>query len=653
MPLFSPEFKDSLPYKILLLLTIFPNLLLTIAIDRYIFVKKNPFLGIPRDTNELRRDKVKFFKLLQSGEVRIGCGGKEAPQLVPTDAIMVYVDVKDGSSLEPDKNRGVACVDVAYRMPPNAQQLNNNQPVHEDTFARFTTTTTLENGEEVNVTVLRLFVKMATARRWPLVFKALIATFSATMKEISMFRHFVPTLDFYGKIQGNLKLQPASDKSDAKRSTRSTSAGGVEPIPFPLQGGCPIPVPTCHYGTWNRVFDRTLCIFDCIDTKIWRPIADYRYVTEAHMIALVTSMAKFHAVTVGRVGDYAGKYNPQMLNVCPNDWIIFTAVSKCFPERKATAWIQAMLDAFIHKMEDPLAAKKFKAIQAKLSPTSPTYDAQMAQKLNLENLSDDLTPEQYEALNDGKYFKRFWDCLAKRLEKEVTTVSHCDCRVGNMLFCGGGGGLLPSKERPVCSVSNDSHPMYASTAKKDFVTSVAEEDDENAKSYRKDVATVVHLDWEACSLTPLFFDVGYSIAGRPERKRYEDTVLKAYLSALRAAVTDRLDRDSVTDEQLRKSVLDTCVPSYEEALKQVRFSYIIQGYFGWVLGEFGGIGQVQGNSKEDHAAWSARARNSIRAATNNAEAVALEIGHGASANDVRLFRYKMASVHNESIFDAM
>eukprot|EP00759_Apiculatamorpha_spiralis_P020672 PhF_6_TR25985/c0_g1_i1/m.36638 len=183
MPLLSmADFRETLAYKIIMLIAVFPTLAATIAIDRFAFTKSNPFLSIPRDTTELRRDKVKFFLLLQSGKVRVGCGGESAPQLVPKEAIMVYVDVKDGCEMEPDKNRGVARVDVAFRMPAGSEPMKQEP----NTFARFTTTTTLDDGTNVQITVLRLFIKMTTARRWPILFKALIATFSPTLKEVAV-----------------------------------------------------------------------------------------------------------------------------------------------------------------------------------------------------------------------------------------------------------------------------------------------------------------------------------------------------------------------------------------------------------------------------------------------------------------------------------
>lgn len=596
--------KSTMLFKLVTLLTAFPLLITTISIDRYLFRKRNPFLSIPRNTDEIRRDKKAFFVLLQSKAVQKGGVGSDDGPLIPSNAIMVYVDVKEGTAAEPEKNQGVARVDVAFRMPPGVPMPSQPPMATTDPtdpqavaqavqrFARFTTTHTLEDGTETTITVLRLFVKMTTARRWPVLFKAIVCSFSSTIKEMSTFNAFIPMMQQYHSGTGLFKnlTKPLGAEGEAEGGGRSAArlkaereaaataaTAQHEPLPplFPLRSGCPIPVPTCHYSTWSRLFDRSLSIFDCIDTSVWRPVADYTVVTEAHLLTLVRSIARMHAVTVGRVGHYAGRHYPDMLAMGPCDRLIYAQVGEWSCERAATSWLQSILDAFAHKMVNAEATKKHKATMARLA-ADPAFAKQLG--LDGEVPPLDLTPEQHDALNDGCFFKRVWDALSKRLEKEVTAISHCDCRPGNKLFCGGGGGLAPSPNRLLNNLDNDSHPQHCDASDGNVIVSLPDEDDENGKKYAKNTATVIHLDWEACSMSPLLFDVSYIIAGRPERVRYETVLLTAYLEALRDAVEDRLDREGITEEAKRQTVLSRCVPSMEEARRLLKLCYLIQGY---------------------------------------------------------------------------
>ena len=652
--------RGNTVFKIAVLLTAFPFFCFTIGIDRHLFRSRNWFLGkVPRCTSELRRRKADFFELLKAKAVRGGRFGAEP--LIPKDAIMVYVDVKEGTAAEPDKNEAVARVDIAFRIPKGRVSSSNSaaaqrvSPIAEfEAFARTTETVTLDDGTTAEATVLHLFVKMSSQRSWPVMFKAVIAAFTSCVKEVSMYNRFFPMLEDYFAAKGafaGITKTPAQmaaaaivssgkKESESEEQTKASSVveGGRAPVvPFPRAGAIPFPIPTAHYATWSRLFDRNLTVLSCIDTSLWRPIADYCAVTDVHIIALVESAARLHAVTAGRVGHFASRYNPEMLRAAPNghDRLIYESVCQWSGERAAHTWLQSVLDAFEGRMTDKKAAAAFRERQKKKSNAADAEEA---------NLPLDLSQAQFDAHNDGEWFLRTWKAVTKRLERECTAVNHCDFRPGNMLFCGGGGGLsapegLERAGRPPLAPDCDA-------ALSPFRTENANDpifDDANARAYDRNTTAIVHLDWEGTSVAPLLFDFAYLVGLRADRAAIEKPALKAYLASLKAAMEERLDREGVTDPLTRARVLALTVPSFERAEGLVKVLYVAIRYVAWALEQFGGIGAPQGNSERDQVAWREAGVAMLRDVTADPAALAAEIGNGVTETDIKLFRFQSTS----------
>ena len=143
-----------------------------------------------------------------------------------------------------------------------------------------------------------------------------------------------------------------------------------------------------------------------------------------------------------------------------------------------------------------------------------------------------------------------WKALVKRLEREPVTLSHGDCRPGNMLF---------ARKR----------------------------------------AHVIFTDWEAIAITPYLWDVTYSmLCGLPPdvRRREERGIIARYLDRLRTVHKLRADQ----------------IPTLEQAMQTRQLIVLLVSHFGWLLTMFGGVGKAQGNSAKDSTAWEARIDGAVR-----------------------------------------
>lgn len=121
-----------------------------LAIDRYVFRSRNPFLGFPRNLTELFNPPDHVFRLLQREGV------------IPAGARCISCEHVGGADTEPDKS--VARIDLVYSTPASPRE------------------------------ELRVFVKLPSARQYKLYFKALLTAASPDNKEVAFHNVILPEL---------------------------------------------------------------------------------------------------------------------------------------------------------------------------------------------------------------------------------------------------------------------------------------------------------------------------------------------------------------------------------------------------------------------------------------------------------------------------
>ena len=190
-----------------------------ILLDRYAFRSGNPFLGIPRSVPELFTPPDRVFRLLREQ----GC--------IPPEARFVSCEHCGGADTAPDKN--VARMDIVYSTPASGQ------------------------------TKMPIFVKLPTAREYPAIFKAVLATVSTDAKEVAFHNVVLPEL--------------------------ARQAGGRENLGFAA--------PKNLYATWSREFDRSILIQECVDMDKYHSRPDWMNADARIVRRIVDSATDLHRRT--------------------------------------------------------------------------------------------------------------------------------------------------------------------------------------------------------------------------------------------------------------------------------------------------------------------------------------------------------------------
>ena len=172
-----------------------------------------------------------------------------------------------------------------------------------------------------------------------------------------------------------------------------------------------------------------------------------------------------------------------------------------------------------------------------------------------------------------------WAALRKHFDADPRmTFSHGDCRPGNLLFSAAGASSGKSNSG----------------------------------------MNVTFTDWEACAVTPVMWDCYYMLVmGLPVdvRRASQPALLARYQSVL-----------------LRHGV-----PAADCTLPQLDTDCLLLGlvlsFYGWGLVHAQGVGEVQGNSKEDCNAWGERLRAARLDAQPRAEEVCKLLGVPRTALD--------------------
>ena len=187
--------------------------------------------------------------------------------------------------------------------------------------------------------------------------------------------------------------------------------------------------------------------------------------------------------------------------------------------------------------------------------------------------------------------RNIWDGISVRTKGEPMVLSHGDCRAGNMLF-------------------------------KDT----------------SDETEVIMTDWEANAITPYMWDCTYAIVCGLKvevRRQFEVDIIKTYLTNLQV----ELKQNRIDGTLKRAGGSDQIdFPSLDSTLRLHRLMVVCIWYFGWILGEVGGVGRTQGNTSEDMGAWTERLNTACLDATSNVEEFANEIG--VSKEAILFFRKK-------------
>lgn len=101
-PLLQRKFK---PLALLAIGVLTPLFYVTIALDRYVFTKRNPLLPFPRNEHEIRAAPAAFFSLLQRSKV----------SGIPAGAVFVSLTSAGGMDDEPGKARSAMKLRVQWR----------------------------------------------------------------------------------------------------------------------------------------------------------------------------------------------------------------------------------------------------------------------------------------------------------------------------------------------------------------------------------------------------------------------------------------------------------------------------------------------------------------------------------------------------------
>ena len=155
-----------------------------------------------------------------------------------------------------------------------------------------------------------------------------------------------------------------------------------------------------------------------------------------------------------------------------------------------------------------------------------------------------------------------------------------------------------------------------------------------------DATEVIMTDWEANAITPFMWDCTYAIVcglSVKDRRAQRDSIVKHYLKELQTQLTkNRIDgtlkRGGTADDSLE-------VPSFEASMKLYNMMVICIWYFGWILGEVGGVGKTQGNTDNDMDAWTERLTTACLEAVEEEDAFAKDIG--VSVDVIRKFKDKL------------
>lgn len=158
------------------------------------------------------------------------------------------------------------------------------------------------------------------------------------------------------------------------------------------------------------------------------------------------------------------------------------------------------------------------------------------------------------------FIPRIWYTVDHLFKDSMMSVSHGDCRGGNMMF----------------------------------------DDPKNAADDNTAVSNLVMTDWEACIMTPHVWDFGYTLITSlsPDfRRRHQAELFDLHVRTL-TELSDEAKKDlsSVSARNLLSDEVDL-VP-------------VLVWYFSYLLIHIGGVGASQGNSDTDGNAWRVRMRAS-------------------------------------------
>ncbi|MEO1684247.1 MAG: aminoglycoside phosphotransferase family protein [Cyanobacteria bacterium J06631_12] len=165
--------------------------------------------------------------------------------------------------------------------------------------------------------------------------------------------------------------------------------------------------------------------------------------------------------------------------------------------------------------------------------------------------------------NEPSWYRELWAALVAYFKQQPVTLTHGDCRPGNMLFIDDGSlakQMLRREDAVSHWPSSDSCPE------------------------------VIFTDWEAVNVGPLLSDFNYCVTlglTVGDRRAYQDRLLKEFLSTLQnhGVPAEQCDWEKCRDEV--------------ELLK-------IALYYGDVAVRRKGLWDKQGNTKQDDEAWSLR-----------------------------------------------
>ncbi|CUI14600.1 membrane-associated protein, putative [Bodo saltans] len=328
-----------------LLLTFVPFIAVVIALDRRLRLPWGWLLelSLPRTMEDLLARPEQILDCMK----RAGSA--------PPNAVFVSFNAGGGSETEPGKDKSTVKGIIKFRFVDSVQGQSNG----------------------TSLVSRSVFIKIPTGRGVSAFFRAIAATFVPVQKEIAFYQRIVPAL----KRTIVASPLPLTSSSQQQLAVVVNDAG--------VESSMPLNVPLCLYAGRNRWLDRTLLIFEEIDTRELVPIPDWKGVTTNQLFSQLQNASVLHALS---------------WNICnavpltPNKPSTSSATASVSPlaeaisfikDRNGIKWLVGVMDLVQHK----------------------------------------LTPAE----------RSIWNALIQvfstSLYKDVPMcLSHADCRPGNMLY---------------------------------------------------------------------------------------------------------------------------------------------------------------------------------------------------------------------------
>jgi hypothetical protein len=278
-----------------LLLSIVPFMAVIIALDRRFKLSWGWLFdaSLPRTMEELLANPERILECMKRASS------------VPSGAVFVSFDAGSGSETEPGKDKSTVKGVIKFRV------------------------------DSVGGVVSRsVFIKIPTGRGVSAFFRAIAATFVPVQKEIGFYQRIVPAL------KRAAALAPLPLSGEDVTCGGSILDAGIEP-------SMPLNVPLCLYAGRNRWLDRTLLIFEEIDTKELVPIPDWKGVTTNQLLSQLQNASVLHAMSWNTCNAAAER---NTLPAAAGAALPLAEAISFITDRSGIKWLTGVMDLVQHKM---------------------------------------------------------------------------------------------------------------------------------------------------------------------------------------------------------------------------------------------------------------------------------------------------------------